>query len=320
MKKYIKYFLYNLAKFLHYIIQPHILMYLLLLIKKIPIIKKMVNFFDPNDIRKFTRYDLPEREIMIPNKKYNLLVNPRDHIGFNSFINNEPFEMSVYNLVERIKSINKKIIIDIGANIGTASIPICAKYGYELLAIEASKGNAKLLVKNILNNQIKSKLLLYALVDESYREEYVNMFINRGNTGANSLIESWNPSKNRKLSDCIEIVPTKTFDNIIKETALDINNILCVKIDVEGMEETVLQGSKKFLKINSAPIIMEYRNDALSKYTNKNMDGIVGLLHQSNYKLFSLSKNAKLGKFDKSKFYENIVALKEGSEFSQILK
>ena len=310
MKKFIKYWLYTLAKILHYNVQPHLLMYSLYFLNKTPMIKKFVNFFDPNDIRKVTSYNPTERNIMLPNKKYNLLVNPRDHIGFQSFIKNEPFEMSMYNLVEQNKHLKGNIIIDIGANIGTASIPICAKYGYELIAIEPSKDNLKLLKKNISNNQIKAQLLMYALVDNSFKENHIKMFINKGNTGANSLIEKWNPSKDRNIKNSFELVAAKTFDKIVREIGLNVDDVLCVKIDVEGMEEEVLLGAKKFLIDNKAPIIMEYRNDILNKYAGKNMKVVVKTLKETGYKIFSLSNRGELGKFMESKFYENIIALK----------
>lgn len=318
MKKKIKYIIFNFAKYSHYIVHPRLLMYSLLFLKKIPLINKIVNFFDPNDIRKVTNYNIRASLLKIPNKKYNLLVNTRDHIGFNSFINKEPFEMSVYNLVEKIKPSNKKIIIDIGANIGSASVPICAKYNLELIAIEPSKDNTNLLKQNILNNQIKAQIYQYALVDNSFDDENIKLYINEGNTGANSLIEKWNPSKNRKLIQKYEIVPVKTFDKILDEINLNIDTILCVKIDVEGMEYSVISGSNKFLENNSAPIIMEYRNDVLKKYSGQNMIGVVNLLRKSNYNLYSISSSARLGIFDEKKSYENIIALKEG-DFLKLL-
>ena len=293
-------------------------MYSLLFLKKIPLLNKIINFFDPNDIRKVTNYRPRENLLKIPNAKYNLWINPSDHIGFNSFINREPFEMSIYNLVKKIKQSNKKIVIDIGANIGTASIPICTEYDLELIAIEPSKNNASILKKNILMNKIKAQIYQYALVDKYYKSNQIKLFINEGNTGSNSLIEEWNPSKNRNSKKSFEIVETKTFDQILGDINLNLNNILCIKIDVEGMEEAVLKGSKKFLENNSAPIIMEYRNDVLNKYSGKNMNGTVELLRQSNYNLYSISNDALLGKFDLKQSYENIIALKDG-EFSKIL-
>ena len=244
-------------------------------------------------------------------KSWNLLVNSRDHIGFISYMKNEPFEMAIYKLAQKIPSSGRYVIVDIGANIGSASVPACAKYGYQLLAIEASKSNLPLLAKNVLNNELKAKILPYALVDE-VREDFIKLFINKGNTGANSLIEEWNPSIKTNKANRIEYVPTKTFDQIIKEEKVDVGSVLMTKLDVEGMEEAVLKGSTEFLAVNDAPIILEYRLDAVQRYQDKDMQGILDIFERFDYSLYALTDEGSIINFNPSLSYENIIAIKRG--------
>lgn len=238
--------LFEIAKVCHKVLPNLILMNSLVLLMRIPVLRKAVGFFDPNEIRKNTTFELPERLIFLRDKSWNLLVNSRDHIGFKSYIGNEPFEMSIYKLAPKISSSDRYIIIDIGANIGSASVPVCAKYGYELLAIEASKSNLPLLAKNVLNNSLKAKILPYALVDQ-VTNDYVKLFINDGNMGANSLIEKWNPSIKTNKARRFEYVPTKTFDQLIKEEKLDVSSVLITKIDIEGWENRFSRALLNFL-------------------------------------------------------------------------
>jgi FkbM family methyltransferase len=305
--------LLTFSKACHFVLPNYILMNMLVFLKHIPILRKYVLFFDPNNIRKYLPFELPERHIFLRDKSWNLLVNSRDHIGFRSYIKNEPFEMAIYKLAQKISPLGRYIIIDIGANIGSASVPVCAKYGYQLLAIEASKSNIPLLSKNVLNNELKAKILPYALVDE-VREDYIKLFINNGNTGANSLLEEWNPSLTTNKAKRIEYVPTKTFDQIIKEEKVDVGSVLMTKIDVEGMEEAVLKGSIEFLAVNDAPIILEYRLDAVRKYQDKDMQGVLDIFERFDYSLYALTDEGSIMNFNPSLSYENIIAIKRGYE------
>ena len=74
--------------------------------------------------------------------------------------------------------------------------------------------------KNIVRNNIKAKLFLYALVEKS-TSKYLDLNLNKGNTGTNSLIKNWSKTKYSKRSDSIEFVPTKTLDEIAYEAKIN---------------------------------------------------------------------------------------------------
>ena len=67
------------------------------------------------------------------------------------------------------------VLLDIGANIGHASIPICKELSCSLIAVEASKENASLLLKNINLNNIKAEVLVSALVSPEFKENYIKV-------------------------------------------------------------------------------------------------------------------------------------------------
>lgn len=219
--------------------------------------RKIVLLYDPNWIRKQVDVKFKDKYIDLRSNGWVLELNINDHIGYRSYVEGRPFEQAVYEVGKRLYLSENDILLDIGANVGTASIPLCSEVGCELIAIEASKGNGHLLAKNIYRNRIKAKLHLFALTNIQ-DPEYLPLYVRDGNTGANSLLEAWNPSFHDSEP---EWVPAITLDELINDESC-IRRIKLIKIDVEGSEFSVLSGGSNFLKKNEAPILMEYRLDA----------------------------------------------------------
>ena len=67
---------------------------------------------------------------------------------------------------------------------------------------------------------------------------------------------------------------------------IDVKKIIISKIDVEGVEEDVLNGSRKFLELNTAPILLEYRNDIMQRDLNTNLSNVYNILSDFDYNLF----------------------------------
>ena len=305
-----------IGKFAHILLPIFIFLPCLTAIKKIPFGLKFIMCFDPNLIRKVYQFNLKPREFILRGRDWKLILNIRDHIGFISYLRQKPFEMSIYHIVNKLQENKRNIVIDLGANVGTASIPICAIKNYELIAVEPSKENASILLKNIFLNNLKSKIYICAL-GEKMDEKYTKLFIKKGNTGANSIIKGWNPSVKSQDSQQFEYVESKSFDQIIEQGKVEIDDVLAIKIDVEGMEELVLRGSCNFLKLNTAPIILEYRRDMFLNYLEKDLNNIIELLESYEYSIYSLNENGNLGYFVSTKTYENIIALKNNSPLNK---
>ena len=91
------------------------------------------------------------------------------------------------------------------------------------------------MLKNIFINKIKAKIYCYALV-KKVTENYIKLFINKGNTGANSLSSLWDPSVNSDDNRLVEYVHVKLLMKYFRKN-IDVNKIIISKIDVEGVEE-----------------------------------------------------------------------------------
>ena len=118
----------------------------------------------------------------------------------------------------------------------------------------------------------------------------------------------------------VEFVPCKTFDEIFLEKNIDVKKIIISKIDVEGVEEDVLNGSRKFLELNTAPILLEYRNDIMQRDLNGDLSNVCNMLNDLDYEIYSVDNNYLLDKFIPSNSYENIIAIKRNCNLQDYLK
>ncbi|WP_162473662.1 FkbM family methyltransferase [Serratia microhaemolytica] len=288
-------------------------------IRRVPLLgRKMVSAFDPNSTHKVTAHVAKPKLLQLAGDGWKLNLNINDHIGYHSFIRNEPFEMTVFDVGQQLNLTEGDIVLDIGANIGTASIPLCAGKKLELIAVEASKENAALLLKNVLDNQIKAQVHMVALSD-SMQQRYLKLYVRRGNTGANSIFENWSSHLTGERE--FEFSPVMTLDALISNYDVDMDRLRIVKIDVEGAEELVLRGATQFLQRNTAPILLEYIRDAAIRNLNDDLSGVLKCLTTANYEIFAWGRqHCELLPFDPLQSYENIIALKKGSSAERILK
>jgi len=238
------------------------------------------------------------------------MVDVNDHIGYRMAITNVPFERSLEFLNDALGESEKKTILDIGAHIGSASIPVCATNHLKLIAFEASKKTAELLQRNVSRNSVEAQIFQVAVVDEDHGEN-ITFKANLGNEGANSIYSAWNPGI--RENDLFESVPSMSLDGLSRFFSTP--EIKLVKIDVEGAEELVFKGGRNFLGENDAPIVFEYRLDGVSRYLGYNLDNVVSLLSEAGYRLFALQKAPfRFSSFVPHMSYENVVALKPDTE------
>lgn len=272
--------------------------------------------FDPNWIRRHSSYEVPEFFVTQKYGTTSYIVDISDHIGYISYMRREPFEMSVFRLldaiIEEVEPEQRGIVLDIGANIGLATIPICNKYDLELLAVEASRQTASKLLHNLGLNDIRASVSNVALV-RTNDEPYVSFFSTPGNSGAASIYEEWNRSNYRPSS--VQRVPVMTLDGLLGFRNAAAQDVMFVKLDVEGAEYDVLQGASKFLASTHAPILMEYRSDISITYLGEDLEKTVKFLESFGYKIFVFDGRRVSDDFEYSGVYENIIALKANGTF-----
>lgn len=150
---------------------------------------------------------------------------------------NKAYEYKAVNLF-RNELDDKDIVIDIGANSGLYSL-VAAKSGVKTLAFEPVPANFNSLLKNIELNKHANLIKAYNYGLGNI-DEIVKFNFNHYNTGAASKYEI-------RMETIEKEVEIKIFDKLQIEDLKDVNNVL-IKIDVEGMEVSVIEGMQEFIK------------------------------------------------------------------------
>ncbi len=186
--------------------------------------------------------------------------------------------------------LKKPVILDIGANIGMYSICYSKIFSDSVIyAFEPVKKNYKTLISNIKKNKIqkintnnfglldKKKRLKIGIPDSRIHERYQNDI----NDGLFSIFA-------KKKKNWIKVI---TLDNFIK--IRKINKIDFIKIDVEGAEALVLNGSKNTIR-KFKPVIQLEFNKLTEILGNKKISYFQKFAKKFDYKIFYLVKNYKL--------------------------
>jgi len=137
---------------------------------------------------------------------------------------------------------NSKIIIDIGANIGSFTIRLAhilkeAGATYQILSVEPNPEIYKQLVHNLsLNTSISDHV--YCLERASGDSNIsVEFDLSTSNSGNSKVIIR----KEHMTNESSMIVPQITIDSLCQD--LKLQSIECIKIDVEGYEPFVIDGA-----------------------------------------------------------------------------
>ena len=263
-------------------------------------------------ISKFLVIFLGEKNRIIKrnNIKYN--INLREGIDLSIFLNIKD-ENSISNIKKIINIKEKKNIIDIGANVGSVSLPLAKMFeNSKIISIEPTIYAFSKLKKNVnLNPNLKKRINLE------------NIFISNHNRIVKKVHSSWNFLNNEKKHN-IHLgtlkktsFRTKRLDQICSK----FKKIDLIKIDVDGYELDVLKSGKKTVIKHKPPVYFEfapylykdfgYTAETLIKFIKnelnyefydknlkkvKNINKLIKKLHNRSENFFLLHESAKPGK------------------------
>ena len=141
--------------------------------------------------------------------------------------------------------------LDLGANIGTTGLYFIKKLApnLKLLAFEPDPENFKLLLVNIILNDMRNKAMAVNCGLGNTFDE-MTMYRNLVNPGGNSVFQR----KKDMPTETIKIIP---LDSYLAEKKIAAQEVKYIWIDTEGFEAQVLLGAQNLLRENPAPIFME---------------------------------------------------------------
>jgi FkbM family methyltransferase len=156
------------------------------------------------------------------------------------------FETLTFKIV---KSLLKPgdVAIDVGANIGTYTIPLAKIIGPEgvIVAIEPSPIR-KYLHKNIELNKCQNVLVSDKAAYST--QGYLEFYFDPVRTGVSSIVANWVERFAKSKPERLK-VEADTLDNIVLSKIPSLDHIRLLKVDVEGAEVEVLKVATKILKI-----------------------------------------------------------------------
>jgi len=177
----------------------------------------------------------------------------------------------------------KSVFVDVGANIGFYSILASKKVGKngKVFSFEPEHKNHRLLRKNIRRNHRKNIVPLKKVVGE--KDGKISFYINKDNPSDH---RAYNNNENWKHIELDSV----NLDNFFKESN---HKVDFVKIDVQGFEESVLNGMKQIIHKNKQiKIIMEFWPVALESAGTK-PEKIISYLDKEGFKFYPIRENGK---------------------------
>lgn len=257
---------------------------------------------DPNSINLYSdikrkRY-LKEIEYFDGTK---LLVDINEMIGFRAAVNGK-WDPTTFNIVRKLRKRNT-IFIDIGAHIGTTSIPV-ANLGVKVISFEPNLDSAQLLINNILKNNLQGIILLpIGLGSKKLSGKWKTLSAPIGNIAGSTLITHWNYGK--RLSRERDVFISTLDECLLLIGLMSKSEDLIIKIDVEGFEREVMFGGANAIRIHRPIIIFE--NNPSKIQSKDKIDEFYQIF--SDYEFYSVSEDGVLNTFELKIRYENALAV-----------
>jgi len=196
---------------------------------------------------------------------YDMLVFPDDHIG-KSIIKSGLYDaIGISFISDFLKSIQADVILDVGGNIGNHALAF-GQLCNHVWSFEPNPIVYNLLSKNIIINNIKNITALpFGLSDNNTGA--ILHIDESGNLGASTLREL-----SKQFDRNYTEKEVKLVQGDIWAESKNINKIDYIKIDVEGHEESVINGLTNTIKKHRPIVTMEWSEESSDREGMANSD------------------------------------------------
>ena len=205
--------------------------------------------------------------------KYRYHVSTRDRtIGREVFLTGG-FDAAciehIFALLARLgfQNFQGKYFLDIGANIGTTSIPVVSERGFAGgFAVEPEPANFRLLRENIAANGLGETIqCIHAALSDCIGEAEMELCpVNLGDHRLRPRDPTMQDGIYREQQRALVTVPTTTFDALVASGTLQLKALGTVWIDTQGHEGQILKGAQTLLR-SDVPVVAEFWPYALAR-------------------------------------------------------
>lgn len=157
-------------------------------------------------------------------------------------------------------SLDGKLFLDIGANIGTASCHAVSAYGASLSwAFEPASENVWFLRQNIVANGLEDRVQVHAcaLSDQDGSVTFELSDVNSGDHRVRTAAAAGSPALLGESEWSTTEVAARRLDGFVEDGTLDLDRVSLAWLDVQGHEGHVLGGALALLS-SQVPIVCEY--------------------------------------------------------------
>jgi FkbM family methyltransferase len=218
-----------------------------------------------------------------------IVININDQFIGKSFLNQRYWGLQDIETISKIvefkcKKKNKIIFYDVGANIGTHSIALSNIFQNKIVirAFEAQSNIYKMFSQSIKINNLNNIELYHNAVSDK-NDEIIRIdlpdYSKHNNFGGLELLKPFQNSDNTQMQK------SGIFEDV-KSIKLDIFNeeVDFIKIDVEGMENLVLKGSKN--------LIVNHRPFLFMELLKSKLEDITEFFKDKDYNIYSKGMDA----------------------------
>ena len=155
-------------------------------------------------------------------------------------------------------SLAGRTVLDIGANIGTTTVPLLRRFGAQrAIAIEPVPANGRLLAMNCLDNGVIDRVAIHA-VALTDRDGEVTMALSATNSGDHRVLVDGEQAGGALGEEARRTVtvPALQLDTLIERGDVDLGELGLVWMDAQGHEGSILAGARRVLG-GPAPIVTE---------------------------------------------------------------
>lgn len=153
--------------------------------------------------------------------------------------------------------LREKVFVDVGANIGTSSVPALAVWGAcSALAIEPEPENFRLLQCNMVLNDLADRMTCIR-VAVAKTAGPISMELSAQNSGDHRIRVSGDKGAMDEGNRAVVEVPAMPLDSILHLQGVDPHDVGLLWIDTQGFEGQVLDSATNLLA-TGVPTITEY--------------------------------------------------------------
>jgi FkbM family methyltransferase len=157
-------------------------------------------------------------------------------------------------------SLEDRVLLDIGANIGTTTIGLLTRFpSASAVVFEPAPRNFQLLRENIAENSMSDRVrpVQVALSDS---DAEVRLELSDSNSGDHRVRMSGGEDTGDLYGeDAREVieVPARRFDTLVTDRVIDLDQVGLVWMDAQGHEGHILSAAETLLR-SPVPVVMEY--------------------------------------------------------------